>query len=37
MTLLFWVCFPFTLIGMWVMVRVSYGGQPRRDRWQTKQ
>lgn len=34
MTLLFWVCFPFTLIGMWVVwvtVWVSYGGQPRRQ------
>lgn len=37
MTLLFWLCFPFTLIGMWlvgVTVWVSYGGQPRRERWQ---
>lgn len=39
MTLLFWLCLPFTLIGMWlvgVTVWVTCGGQPRREPWQTK-
>lgn len=40
MTLLFWLCVPFTLIGMWlvgVTVWVTCGGQPRREPWQTKE